>query len=448
MESSLRHRQHSQEKEHVLSNDQDTSPVSHLENTYPPFVAPNLTIKEVLGAIPPPCFERSALRSFLYVFRDFLLMFAVGFAASFIDQNLGSRGQLLDGNSGLVAKWLAWSVYWIVQGWIMTGIWVLGHECGHQAFSTSKTLNNLVGIFLHSFLLVPYHSWRISHARHHAATGHMDRDEVFVPRTLEERGGELKSKENKKKVQLEKGIELDELLEDAPLYRLVTLVGQQLLGWPLYLFMNVSGQTSYPVWTNHFDPKSIIFDTRHRIDVLLSDLCLISTIALFYKFAYLLPGGGGLAQFFKYYFIPYLFVNHWLVMITFLQHTDSQLPHYRSNEWTFVRGALCTIDRKFLGPVGTWLLHGIAETHVLHHISSKIPHYHAEQATQALKGYLGPSIYFETDENVFLSLWKSHRDCRYVDKEGDIVMYRDAYGRQRRKVELVHPASDSGVEGI
>lgn len=53
-------------------------------------------------------------------------MFAVGFAASFIDQNLGSRGQLLDGMSGLVAKWFAWSVYWIVQGWIMTGIWVLG----------------------------------------------------------------------------------------------------------------------------------------------------------------------------------------------------------------------------------------------------------------------------------------------------------------------------------
>ena len=126
MDSSLRYRHHSQEKEHVLSNDQDTSPISHLENTYPPFVAPNLTIKEVLGAIPPPCFERSALRSFLYVFRDFCLMFAVGFAASFIDQNLGSRGQFHDRMSGLVAKWFAWSVYWIVQGWIMTGIWVLG----------------------------------------------------------------------------------------------------------------------------------------------------------------------------------------------------------------------------------------------------------------------------------------------------------------------------------
>jgi omega-6 fatty acid desaturase (delta-12 desaturase) len=80
-------------------------------------------------------------------------------------------------------------------------------------------------------------------------------------------------------------------------------------------------------------------------------------------------------------------------------------------------------------------------------VSSKIPHYHAEEGTQALKAFLGP-YYLETDENVFVSLWKSHRECRFVDKEGDIVMYKDAYGRQRRKVEVVHPASDSGIEGI
>lgn len=51
----------------------------------------------------------------------------------------------------------------------------------------------------------------------------MDRDEVFVPRTLEQR----KPIEKPVKVTVEGGIDLDELLEDAPLYRLVTLIGQQ-----------------------------------------------------------------------------------------------------------------------------------------------------------------------------------------------------------------------------
>ena len=77
-------------------------------------------------------------------------------------------------------------------------------------------------------------------------------------------------------------------------------------------------------------------------------------------------------------------VNHWLVLITFLQHTDPLLPHYRAPEFTFTRGALATLDRNLLGDCGSimaWIgahaTNGISETHVLHHISSKIPHYNA-----------------------------------------------------------------------
>ena len=39
-----------------------------------------------------------------------------------------------------------------------------------------------------SSLGVPYHAWRISHSQHHAATGHMTNDQVYVPRTRSELG--------------------------------------------------------------------------------------------------------------------------------------------------------------------------------------------------------------------------------------------------------------------
>jgi hypothetical protein len=52
----------------------------------------------------------------------------------------------------------------------MTGVWVLAHECGHQSFSDSEFANNVVGTICHSLLLVPYHSWRISHSKHHNNT--------------------------------------------------------------------------------------------------------------------------------------------------------------------------------------------------------------------------------------------------------------------------------------
>ena len=39
-----------------------------------------------------------------------------------------------------------------------------------------------------SSLGVPYHSWRVSHAKHHASTGHMTQDQVFVPKTRSQLG--------------------------------------------------------------------------------------------------------------------------------------------------------------------------------------------------------------------------------------------------------------------
>jgi len=109
------------------SSDEDTSPAtSHLENTFPPFEVPNYTIKEVLGAIPAECFERSALISSAYVARDFAFVAALGYAASFIEPALGYNGESINGWVGFAAKWAAWALYWTVQGWVMTGIWILG----------------------------------------------------------------------------------------------------------------------------------------------------------------------------------------------------------------------------------------------------------------------------------------------------------------------------------
>ena len=43
-------------------------------------------------------------------------------------------------------------------------------------------------MLLTSRLGVPYHSWRITHAKHHASTGHMTQDQVFVPKTRSQLG--------------------------------------------------------------------------------------------------------------------------------------------------------------------------------------------------------------------------------------------------------------------
>lgn len=201
---------------------------------------------------------------------------------------------------------------------------------------------------------------------HHAHTGHIERDEVFVPRTRSEKGIPKKGDASINKI-TKNGIELDDLLEDVPIYRLFWLVMQQLVGWPLYLFKNATSNSSYPEGTNHFLPSSALFKPHQAKDVIISDIALGVMAGVL---TYVGKQTDGWSTIGKYYFVPYLFVNHWLVAITFLQHTDPRLPHYRAAEWNFQRGALATIDRKFLSWVGPYVLHGITETHVAHHLVS------------------------------------------------------------------------------
>lgn len=47
-------------------------------------------------------------------------------------------------------RFAVWSLYTFAAGLVMTGLWCIGHECGHQAFSESKFVNNIVGWVLHS----------------------------------------------------------------------------------------------------------------------------------------------------------------------------------------------------------------------------------------------------------------------------------------------------------
>ncbi|KZV80642.1 hypothetical protein EXIGLDRAFT_845379, partial [Exidia glandulosa HHB12029] len=144
------------------------------------FVVPGLTVKDLLSAIPAHCTERSALRSGAYVLWDFALLYAIYNVAAFASNLLTPEHVALPHPALYTVAWLGvWGAYSFAAGLVATGLWVIAHECGHQAFSESKFINNTVGWILHSGLGVPYHSWRITHAKHHASTGHVYQDQVF-----------------------------------------------------------------------------------------------------------------------------------------------------------------------------------------------------------------------------------------------------------------------------
>ncbi|KAF7291577.1 Oleoyl phosphatidylcholine desaturase [Mycena chlorophos] len=430
------------------------SPKTHEQGVY---VVPDVTIKQLLNAIPTHCFKRSALRSSLHMLYNMAVVLACYKAATFLDAFINPES-LTFPHPALypLARFALWSLYGFWAGLFATGLWVVAHEAGHQAFSESKTINNSVGWILHSALGVPYHSWRVSHAKHHASTAHMTQDQVFVPRTRSEMS--LPPLDTKRddalgaNVSAEVQKELWEALGDSPLGAVFGFMSYLIIGWPLYLCINASGQARYPKWvTNHFNPNSAIFSAHHFGQVLVSD------VGVFLWIAGLVAATRtwGFGTVFVVYGVPYLWVNHWLICITFLQHTDPILPHYRAAEFTFPRGALSTLDRNLmgdLGPVMGWIgAHatlGISETHVLHHICSKIPHYNAWEASAAVRKLLEPTgIPLDGAPGGWSEMYRVFKECKFVEDEGDVIFYKNARGlAAMRPVFIDTTASDSGIE--
>ncbi|KAF8471958.1 delta(12) fatty acid desaturase [Kalaharituber pfeilii] len=393
-----------------------------------PFELPDFTIKDIRDAIPAHCYERSYLRSYGYVARDLFLL-ATTF---YIFHNYTPLIQ------SYPLRCAAWALYTFLQGLFATGIWVLAHECGHGAFSPSKFVNDITGWIMHSSLLVPYFSWKISHSKHHKGTGHMERDMVFVPKTRQQYISNVSMAANT----------LAELGEETPLVTALNLILQQLFGWPMYLITNATGHNCHERqsegrgkgkrngWfggVNHFNLSSPLYENKHLHLILYSDIGLAIMGFLLYQGIQ----KWGFTNMLVWYFIPYLWVNHWLVAITFLQHTDPTLPHYYPEAWNFARGAAATIDREF-GFIGRHLLHGIIETHVAHHYVSTIPFYNADEATEAIKKVMGKHYRSDTKDGPwgFLrAIWTSARWCNFVEEcegaEGEekaVLFFRNRNG--------------------
>ena len=159
---------------------------------------------------------------------------------------------------------------------------------------------------------------------------------------------------------------------------------------------------------DHYRPWSRMFPANLYYKIMLST---IGVIGLLCYLTYLSFQHGFLPVC-LYYWFPYLWTNAWLVLYTWLQHNDPSVPQYGPDEWTFVRGALSTIDR----PYGIFdhFHHKIGSTHVAHHLFHEIPFYNGDEATAAIKEFLGPMYNFDPTP-WWQAMWKVANTCHYVE---------------------------------
>ena len=267
---------------------------------------------------------------------------------------------------------------------------------GHRSFSSNNALNDFVGNIVHASILVPYHGWRVSHRTHHSNHGHVENDESWTPTT---------------KSTLAK-------------FDASTKAGRLTLPWamfayPFYLFNRSPGKDG-----SHFDPECDLFVASEKTMVLTSNACMLAMVGVLAACTAAL----GPLMMLKLYVLPYWVGVAWLDMVTYLHHhgqdeQHQEMPWYRGEEWSYLRGGLTTLDRDF--GVFNKLHHNI-ETHVVHHLFPQIPHYNLVEATQAVKPVLG-AYYREPTRSgffpfhVFRNLTRSFARDHYVEDTGDVV---------------------------
>ena len=342
--------------------------------------------------VPEKCFSPNTLISIGYLLRSLLIQIIVI-----------AIGLAIPNEISMIPVWIFYS---ILSGTTAMGFWVIAHECGHGAFSKNRKIQTIIGYLLHSLLLVPYFSWQRSHAVHHRFTNHVSEGETHVPLVIGGNGiTELPNGE--------KDMEISKNMGKFK-YGVMQLILHLIFGWPAYLLAGKTGGPRYGT-TNHFWPRAP-FSTKlwpsiWAKKVWLSDFGIIIVLIMLFE----LINKYGFYTILGLYIGPLIVVNIWLVLYTWLHHTDSDVPHLGGSDFSYMRGAFLSIDRPY-GSILDFLHHSIGSTHVIHHISPEVPHYHAKEATRAIKNAF-PKIYLYNPTPIHKALWHIATNCVAVKRE-------------------------------
>jgi len=335
-----------------------------------------LTISKLKSVIPQAAFNKSLTWSLFYMVFDYAMIFAsTGLILSLI--NSGEYEQM--------EMWQRFAItfaHWMVSGFFMWSIFVVGHDCGHGTFSNSPWVNDVIGHITHGSILVPYYPWRLSHNRHHMHHNHVDNDYSHPWVTPDK----LASGDWPMVTSLENNAWVKPLLP--------------FISWQVYLIGNPDGNHWWP-----YGKGNRLFEQtpREHVKCLISTTVVLAYLALFtHLFNY------SFMDMAHIYLMPVAVFGWWLNCVTYLQHHDHDTVVYDDSNWNFALAAFETVDRRFGFGIDA-LTHHITDGHVAHHLFfTKIPHYNLPIATKAIQNYL------KEQDLTSVYKFKSSRDFAYI----------------------------------
>lgn len=251
----------------------------------------------------------------------------------------------------LLAIWaLAWFLhaqgFWwaalllaIPASLFLVRLFMIQHDCGHQAFFGERRANDWVGRIIGVFTLTPYDYWRQTHAIHHATSGNLDRRGLGA-------------------------IEMLTVEEYQALPRLRRL-GYRLYRHPVVMFG--LGPAFVFFLMNRVPVGMMRQGWRPWVSVLGNTLAVVIGLgALVWLF--------GPAPVLLVNVLTMLFAATIGVWLFYIQHQFEDASWSRDGTWRRDDAALAGSSHYDLPPVLRWFTANIGIHHV-HHLSSRIPYY-------------------------------------------------------------------------
>src|SRR6266436_639188 len=280
---------------------------------------------------------------------------------------------------------LLWTVMWATLSagyWLclllavptagfLVRLFMIQHDCGHGSFFRHRLANDWVGRVIGVLTLTPYDFWRRTHARHHAASGNLDRRGMGDVDTLTVR-------------------------------EYLALSRGRRIGYRLY---------RHPVVMFGFGP-AYLFIMRHRLPVglmrsdwqpWLSTMATNAAIALLVAMMMSLVGVG---PFLRVHLPITLLAASIGVWLFYVQHQFEHTFWAQDRSWNLHEAALHGSSHYDLPGVLRWFTANIGVHHV-HHLCSHVPYYRVNQVLRDHPelGAIGRLTLRKSIECVRLVLW-------------------------------------------
>ena len=274
---------------------------------------------------------------------------------------------LLDVEGGVPLLWQAPALagVWIFYGWVLVGLFALGHDCGHGSFSNRKWVNTLIGHLCMSPLGNSLVAWQITHDHHHRHT-QLQGQEVDWSANLRTRA-EVRSSSSRHTALVRLGYRL-------PFGMLIWIVWNT-----LRRAVNLRSILTSEEWRTWKKPLRR------------SNLWMCGSVVLIYGGLWLSAGFWGML---KYHGVPAAVAMLTGSFIITIQHANSRSLIYTADGWESARSQMAsTFDVRF--PKWVEYLWCNINIHIPHHVAPEIPWYHLPESARILSAAL-PGSYLES----------------------------------------------------